>query len=310
MNNNQKNKLLNKIQKAIKETNKNNFSKKTQIIILIIIFIIFAIISIVFKRFGIIGSVVGIFIIFMSLFLLKNFKPRNYLNSAKSALEKNNLEKLWSYLEKAYYKTKKTIIFELIQDLANYTKQEEKSELIELLLEMKFVKKTKKRFLKIYNNLLNTLEFILKCKTKIKEFKTKKNTIEKDLLKENNLALKEKFQGLVTRYDEMLSLENSKLEFYSKSKTELYELKNYHQSNSKFQKELTELQETEDSYFKNSFKEKNIPAENISDFIQYENSYIKALEYYSEEISNSNSLKMFEQLTKDFDELKQKTDLD
>ena len=71
----------------------------------------------------------------------------------------------------------------------------------------------------------------------------------------------------------------------------------------KLKQATSELEAKEDDYFKKSFIEKYIPADNLSEFIKYENSYIEALEYYSEDISNSSTYKIFDQLKQEFADL-------
>ncbi len=100
----------------------------------------------------------------------------------------------------------------------------------------------------------------------------------------------------------MQGLETSKLRFYENSKNELYKIKDYHIGQIKLNELTNELEQAEQEYFKNSFVESNITAENIYNSIENEKSYIEALDYYSESILNTSNIKMFDELQKEFDE--------
>jgi len=231
-----------------------------------------------------------------------SFKKINILKKALNFFKKGNDIKAFKLLRRIYKKTNDKNLLEIILEYFKEKGEPEEGEKIIISQEYKIFRKKDKKLDQIYKNINKTFDYIKKCRQNIEKFEAKKNELRELLSEENNQNLRQGYLNAISSYKEMYSLETNKLQFYENSKKELYKIKDYHIGQVKLNELTNELEQAEQEYFKNSFVENSITAEDIYNSIENEKSYIEALDYYGEDILNSTNFKMFEELQKEFEE--------
>jgi len=156
--------------------------------------------------------------------------------------------------------------------------------------------------MKIYGLLFFKIvaDYIAKHKNVIVKSKKKIVDLEQQLLKTKELTLKSEYQKLIKRYEDIIDLENSKIQFYQKAQNELFNLKENHIVTHKLLDEKQELEGLENSLLEKSILESYNSEMTIDDFISYESSYLEAIKEYSETVSNSSDQNLFEDVIQNF----------
>ncbi len=291
-----------KLERLIKNSKKDSKFKKTRLNkIAIISFVSASIVVLYFLKFRPIFMIALLVLGYILNVVFQSFNNVNTLKQALNHFKKGNDNKALKLIKSVYRKTKDTRLLDIILEYFKEKGEPEEGEKIIISKEQKFYRKKDEKLDQIYQNIYKTIDYIGSCRQNIKKFTNKETEIEELLLDEKNLNLKQGYTNAISSYKEMQSLETSKLHFYQKSKNELYKIKDYHIGQIKLDDLTKELEQAEQEYFKDSFVESNITAENIYNSIENEKSYIEALDYYSESILNSKNIKTFDELQKEFE---------
>jgi hypothetical protein len=212
----------------------------------------------------------------------------------------DNIDKVVELLFKANNILKTVQISELIKKLPQ---TEISQELIELeLLRQEQNNANDPKLSEIINETIKVLQYLINHKQELKLLEEKKSNIIKD----KNQApehYKDELNNLITRYERIIDLEKSKISFYQQLYSELKQLKKDYYYRNKLIQEYEFLRKLEERYLSSSLRESQ-EAEAKNDFLDYQNAYLQALSKYAEEINNSESLDIFENLRKDFEKKK------
>jgi len=292
-----------KLERLITNSSKNpKYKRKGLKRFINITFASFSLIVLYFSKFKPSIVLFLFFLAFVLNIIIQYFDDVTTLKEALKYFKKDKDIKAYRLLDAVYQRTNASQVLEIILEYFKEKGEPEEGEKIIIFKEWGLYSKKNKKLDKIYININKTIGYIKSCRQNIKKFKNKEIELEKLLLNEENENLRQGYVNAISSYKEMQGLETSKLKFYENSKNELYKIKDYHIGQIKLSELTNELEQAKQEYFKNSFVEKNITAEDIYNSIENEKSYIEALDYYSESILNSSNIKMFEELQKEFDD--------
>ena len=108
----------------------------------------------------------------------------------------------------------------------------------------------------------------------------------------------QEYSSLINRYNNIIELENSKIEFYKQAISNLLKLKQNHINFLNLQQEKAKLVDFENKLLEKTIKEQY--SRDVEDFLLFENTYLQTLQEYSKDISLSENNNIFEQLTQEF----------
>lgn len=303
----------NRLRKIIKEKSWINFIKFSRI------FVIFGAVLLLKNVLRVGGEVLFIYIIVFGviltlLFVLNFFKRKqeksvHFLLKAIDNIRKNQYELALDKMLEAYKLNKSEELLQVIIDFSNKYPPNVEQEILIAEFTLKGNKNDKvndKKLAEILSQIHNISEYILKHKKFIVSSSKKISELKSSVTNTEEERLKTEYKSLVKRYQDIIELENSKIEFYSKAKNELIELKNNHIVTQKLFKEKEELKDLEDTLLEKSIEESNNTEMTVNDFISYENAYLEAIQEYSEKISSSRNQNLFEDIIRSF---KDKTEL-
>lgn len=283
-------------------------------IILILAFIL------LFRNFKLfLGELRFVFIIILAAFvgafvwlnsLRKKQKNNVYvLNRAINEIRNNNYSVALDYMLTVYYHTHDQKLWSIIVDFsekynlsfdkqnarANVNKESEKD-----------IKKKDPKLFEIIKQIKTVADYISKHLNIIEKIRKKISDLKEQIFNTNENRLKMEYEKLIKRYNDIIELEKSKIDFYEKAQNELLKLKENHIVTQKLLNERQELEGLENSLLEKSIYEAMDPDMGIDEFICYESAYLEAIKEYSEPVSNSSDQNLFEDVILKF---KDKTNL-
>jgi len=291
------------LREYIKKTPKNN----TLVQFIIIFATLFALYFLMTKIRGELFLLVFIAILLVGLSLLKitsggKGKLKTYVYKSIDALKRNSYNESFDWLLNAYNVRKNDFLIEIMN---NFACDFNISALQKAFLTKMQIKKDKKEnkkdknYLKLLDQLDQTSSYILMHNKSIEESIEKIRMLEKKLNTIDEKMMRKEYTDLIKRYNDIISLENSKMQFYSKAQNQLYDLKRKHLMNKELIMEKEKLRNFEDSILEKSIVESY--DDNIDKFIFYEAEYLKALKEYSQTLSVSSDENLFDEIIRDFE---------
>ncbi len=231
----------------------------------------------------------------------KKIKAIKLLDKAKKYVKSNQLEQAIMLIIQANNLVNSLQITELLKKLTNNDKFQELYEIQIIQQKLNSIKDPKLK--QIFTELLNVLNFIYQHKQQLSQLEQKQSQLKTELINAPE-TYKDELNQLITRYDNLIKLEKSKIEFYLQLKDELNQLyKNYIYQN-KIQQEYEFLNQLESSYLSNSIKE-DIEADSKTDFVDYQNAYLKALAETANQVNSTQNQDLFEEIRNNFKQKKQ-----
>ncbi len=230
-------------------------------------------------------------------------KSKKYLNKALRLYRKKNYTKTLDFLLEAYKLNKNKRLWSLIINFSKNHKPNPEQQ--KIISELEFEKeedrfKKDKKLSKIMQQILNVNNFITKHGEIVSNSWQKINKLKNQMQNTQDGRILKEYKSLIKRYEDIVALEQFKIEFYTKAKDELLKLKENHIITQNLAKEKEELLSLEDEILEKSIKEEYSSDMSVSDFITYENAYLEAFDEYSENISSSANQNLFEELTQSF----------
>jgi len=250
-------------------------------------------------------SIVGILVLFV--WSVKNSsktkKAKKQLQNALKSYKTKDIVKTMDLLLEAYKVLRLRKLWNLIIGLAQEQKPTPEQQAI--IVEFEFEKdqdiyKNDEKLADIMQQILNVGNYITKHGEVISNSWKKIKELKVQLQATSDTRLIAEYNSLIKRYDDIVALEQSKIEFYSKAKNELLMLKENHLVTQKLMKEKEELKNLEDKILEKSIQEQYNVDMSVNDFIFYENAYLEALKEYSEPISSTGNQNLFEEISQNF----------
>lgn len=233
----------------------------------------------------------------------KTRRAKSYLQQALKAYKAKNISATMDLMLDAYeiLKIKKlwNLIISLAQEQTPTPEQQNRIAEFEYQKDEEIYKKDTK-LAEIMQQILSVGDYITKHGEVIKNSWNKISELKVQLKGTSDTRLVSEYNSLIKRYEDIVALEQSKIEFYSKTKDELLKLKENHLITQKLMKEKEELLNLEDQILEKSIQEEYTADMSVNDFIVYENAYLEALKEYSETISTSANHNLFEEITQNF----------
>lgn len=221
---------------------------------------------------------------------LKTYKTKDYvttMNLLLDAYEILKIKKLWN------------LIISLAQEQTPTLEQQSRIAEFEYKKDEQ-VYKNDKKLAEIMQQIITVGDYIKKHGDVISNSWNKISELKLQLQGTSDNRLLSEYNSLIKRYEDIVGLEQSKIEFYTKAKNELLKLKENHLITQKLIKEKEELLNLEDSILEKSIHEEYTSDMSVNDFIVYENAYLDAIKEYSETISTSANHNLFEEITQNF----------
>ncbi len=246
--------------------------------------------------------ILGVIFFFLQKSLSKKEKTKNVLQTAISNLKKQEFSHATDRMLEAYDIFKHPTLLNIINNFTkvNPANREQYLKILEINLEKSHTPKKKdEKLQEIENQQDNIDNFLNKHKETKQKSLTKINELRTNITNTPNERLKNEYQTFISRYEDIVELENSKIDFYLKAKEELLKLRENHIITQKILFEEKELKTLEDDLLEKSIKESY--ESEITDFINYETSYLEAINQYSERISDSSSQNIFEDIITEFE---------
>lgn len=301
--------LIQKYDKILRNFVKDQ-PKKNSVFQIISLFVLFLVLSYLYKEFGSNRIFVITFFVLtvLGIFFIKTFggnkgKSKTYILKSVESLNKNNYTDSFDWLLNAYAVQKNKSLLEIMNNFANDFSISSLQKAILSKIQFKEERKDKKND-ENYRKLLEQLEqistYILKHNALIKESSKKIKSLEDKLTNINDETMKREYKKLIERYKNIVKLESSKIEFYSKAQSQLFDLKKKHLLNKELIMEKEKLRSFEDTVLEKSIAE-SYKKGSVDEFIFYEAEYLKALGEYSETLSVSTDENIFDELIRDFE---------
>lgn len=114
----------------------------------------------------------------------------------------------------------------------------------------------------------------------------------------NEPSFIEEYSSLINRYNNIVELEKSKIDFYKQAICNLLKLKENHINFLNLQNEKAKLIDFENNLLEKTIKEQY--SSEVEDFLTFETVYLQTLQEYTKNISLSENNNIFEQLTQEF----------
>lgn len=114
----------------------------------------------------------------------------------------------------------------------------------------------------------------------------------------NEPTFLQEYSNLINRYQNIIDLENSKIEFYKQALCNLLKLKQNHINYLNLQQEKARLDDFENKLLEKTIKEEY--SSEVEDFLMFESTYLQTLQQYTKDISLSENNNIFEHLTQEF----------
>jgi hypothetical protein len=146
----------------------------------------------------------------------------------------------------------------------------------------------------------NVSKYIQKHRSTIDKSWNKIGELQKNIKNISDNRLITQYQQVIERYKSIIELENAKIDFYIKALDELLLLKQNHIYTQNLIAEKQELEKLESSILEKSYKEAYETNMSVDDFLLYENTYLEALKEYSDELSLSGDVDLFEEVIEKF----------
>ncbi len=289
------------IEKQIKSIIKYSSSAQISVKLLLIIISTFVVV-----RFAPKFSLVIPFLIFGIMKLDLEFNPtqlkfRKKLKQALEAYKNNDLIQLIRLLNEAYLIIPNKTLSQLIRQVSrDYDLQE--------YADIEFVSKEKEKVSdptarQILDEMLKVLNYLIEHKIQLHNLKAKKAQLEEEMRKAPSQYTAD-VKRLIERYENIIKLEQSKIELYKKLKGELKDVYNNYIYSNKLMKEYRFIEELEDRYLSSSVKD-SLDADDKKDFIQYHSTYLETLAEYADQINTTNNQDLFEEIREEFENKKQ-----
>ncbi len=231
----------------------------------------------------------------------KKIKAIKLLENAKKYIKSNQLDEAIMLIIQANSLVNSPQITDLLKQL---TEDDKYQELYDIqIIQEKLSGIQDQKLKNILTELLNVLNFLYQHKKQLSQLQNKQSQLKLELVNapEN---YKDELNQLINRYDNLINLEKSKIEFYKQLKSELNQLyKNYIYQN-KIQKEYEFLNQLESNYLSSSIKE-DMEAETKANFVDYQNAYLKALSEIASQVNTTQNQDLFEQIRNNFEQKKQ-----
>lgn len=248
------------------------------------------------------GIIIALFFI-LNIFKRKHLKAKHLLLKAIESIRKSRFSEALDFMLDAYQLSKDEELLNVIKDFtATYPPNPEQDiRITELTLKKSRNKRVKdKKLQEILDQIKNVSDYILKHKEIIANSFLKIKDLKNNVTNTRDERLRSEYAAIINRYEAIIDLENSKIEFYSKAKDELLKLKENHLITQKLLLEKQQLRDLEDSLLEKSIKESYDSG--IDDFINYETAYLEAISEYSEQISSSGDHNLFEDVIRSFND--------
>ncbi len=233
--------------------------------------------------------------------LLRRGKLEKYLTEAKENLLSGNISAMLHNLFLAYKLHPYDEIYEIMLDIVNNYRvdPEARAKVLSIVIEKDAEDlKNDKNYQKIIEKLNKIAVYLKKSNEIIKESEEKINELKDriKLVQDNNQ--KHEFIEIIKRYENIIKLEKSKINFYEKAQDELIKLRNKHLLNQEIIREKEKLLKLEDKLLEKSLSESY--GDSIDGFIIYEREFLKALDEYSETLSVSTDQNIFDEVMREF----------
>ncbi len=262
-------------------------------------------ITILMERSRIFAMAVGIAVIvgalLANLLSSNKGKRKTYLIKAKQNLMQSQIDLALENMLIAYDIASNDKLLNLMSDFIEdfNVLPEYKAKVVSLIVEkeMPHAKKDKD-YRKILEKLKQTADYLTKHQQTINESRGKIRELNEKIRNLKDQRMLAEFQKLIERYENIISLELAKIDFYNKAQDELIKLRNKHLLNKELIKEKEKLLKLEDRLLEKSLSESY--SNSIDGFIIYEREFLKALDEYSETLSVSTDQNIFDEVMREF----------
>ncbi len=257
-----------------------------------------------FVYFSLLAIIIVLFI-FVGLFKHKHEKARRLINKAIGKIRNNRYNEALDLLLDAYDLSNDEQLFEIILNISKemVLTPEQDIRITDFMLKNQKDEKTKdKKLQEIISQIKSVSNYILKHKEVIVKSNHKIAELEKSYSSTSDQMLVNEYKAISKRYEDIIELEKSKIDFYSKAQSELLKLKDNHIITQKLMKEKEELKNFEDNLLEKSIEESYNTGMSLNDFISYETAYLQAIQEYSEQISSSSNHNIFEDVIRSFND--------
>lgn len=277
----------------------------------IILILVFVFLLRDFRAF--LGELKFVFIIIIAVFVgaftwlnsvRKKQKNNIYLlNRAINEIRNANYKSALDYMLTVYYRISNEKLWTIILDFSRKYKLdfEKQNAAVTINNESeKDIKKKDPKLFEIIKQIKTLTDYISKHSKIIEKSRKKISDLKEQIFNTNESKLKLEYEKLIKRYNDIIELEKSKIDFYGKAQNELLKLKENHIVTQKLLNERQELEGLENSLLEKSIYEAMDPEMGIDEFISYESAYLDAIKEYSETVSNSSDQNLFEDVILEF----------
>ncbi len=221
-----------------------------------------------------------------------------HIRKAKKILAENDLVNFTKELIAAYTNYPATPLDKLLIELTELTGLEEYYDRQKTQMQAKHTKDENLK--EILNQKLKVQNYLSEHSNQLKQLNTKLTSLYKELL-EAPEKYKPEIQNLINRYKKLISLEESKIEFYREVVNELDKLYKEFIYRNKLENEYKFLKQIEDQVLTKSIQE-NYTTDDNKDFIEFQRLYIQELSKLAQEANSSDTQELFENIRKDFEQ--------
>ncbi|MBN2892056.1 MAG: hypothetical protein JXL97_09330 [Bacteroidales bacterium] len=291
-----------RLREVIKNKTKQGYIKAIQFFVIMVMVALMTRFTTPLMILIIIGVFVSILRV-LNIFKGKYKRASHLIIEAIDFIKKSQFNAALDKMIDAYKITKDKDLLQIIIDFANDYPPNAQQDI--LIMEITFgnEKKTNikdKKLQEILNQLSSISKYILKHKEVVVSVLKKINDLKMNLAGTKDERIRKEYSVLIKRYDDIIELENSKINFYEKTKDELLKLKENHVITQKLLLEKEELRNLEDRLLEKSIKETYDT--DINDFLSYETAYLEAIKEYSEQISSTGDQNLFQDIITSFND--------